>query len=63
MDWSVEVTNPFELAKYHPDCVTITPLVGRIKAVLNEGREVKGVKAKQVLVTNQRAARQTTIDV
>ena len=56
-DWEIEITNPYELAKYHPDCVKITPLLTPIKAALNDGREVKGVKAKKVITSNVRASR------
>lgn len=56
-DWEVEVTNPYDLAKFHPDCVTITPLIGKVKAALNEGRVLQGVKARKILTVNQRAAR------
>ena len=62
-DWDVEIVNPYELAKFHPDCVTITPLMGKIKGVLNEGREVHGVTAKKILKTNQRAEKSKLIDV
>jgi membrane protein involved in colicin uptake len=62
-DWDVEIINPYELAKFHPDCVTITPLMGKIKGVLNEGREVHGVKAKKILKTNQRAEKSKLIDI
>lgn len=62
-DWEVQILNPYDLAKFHPDCVTITPLMGKIKGVLNEGREVRGVKAKKILVTNQRAEKSTLIEV
>ncbi|MDE2098715.1 MAG: hypothetical protein KGL39_15785 [Patescibacteria group bacterium] len=56
-DWEVEVTNPYDLAKFHPDCVTITPLIGKVKAALNEGRVLQGVRARKILTVNQRAAR------
>lgn len=62
-DWEVQIVNPYDLAKFHPDCVTITPLIGKIKGVLNEGREVRGVKAKKILVTNQRAEKSALIEV
>ena len=62
-DWEVQIVNPYDLAKFHPDCVTITPLMGKIKGMLNEGREMRGVKAKIILVTNQRAEKSALIEV
>ena len=44
-DWDITVINPYELAKFHPDLVNITPRLADIKAALNEGREIKGIKA------------------
>jgi hypothetical protein len=55
-DWEIEVTNPFELARYHPDCVTIEPRLSVIKAALNEGREIKGIKATKVTRAGVRLA-------
>ena len=63
VDWEVQILNPYDLAKFHPDCVTITPLMGKIKATLNEGREVRGTKAKKILVTNQRAEKSVLVEV
>lgn len=53
-EWEISVVNPYELAKFHPDCVKIEPLLTPIKAALNEGREVKGVRATKRLVTDVR---------
>jgi hypothetical protein len=47
-DWSIQVFNPYELARYHPECVNITPKLGEIKSLLNQGIAVKGVKAEKV---------------
>jgi hypothetical protein len=54
-DWEISVTNPYELAKFHPDCVKIEPVLTAIKARLNEGLEVKGVSAKKKTVASVRA--------
>jgi hypothetical protein len=62
-DWEITVTNPYELAKYHPDCVTITPLLGAIKAALNQGREIKGVKATPVLKADVRVKKAAVVEV
>lgn len=48
-DWNIQVTNPYELAKYHPDCVKIEPLLTPIKAALNEGRTIRGITAEKIL--------------
>lgn len=47
-DWEITVLNPWELAKFHPDCVKIEPLLTPIKAALNEGRTVKGIRAEKI---------------
>jgi putative N-acetylmannosamine-6-phosphate epimerase len=47
-DWEITVTNPFELAKYHPHCVKIEPRLSEIKQLLNEGITVKGITATKV---------------
>lgn len=62
-DWEITVTNPWELAKYHPDCCTITPLLTPIKQALNEGREVKGVSAKKITKADVRVPKQSVIDI
>ena len=62
-DWEIEVVNPNELAEFSPDCVKITILIGKIKQALAEGREVRGVKAKKILVANQRAEKSVMIEV
>ncbi len=54
-DWDVIVTNPWELAKFHPDCVKIEPLMTPIKAALNEGRTVRGITATKKTTATVRA--------
>ena len=44
-NWIITVEQPFILAKFHPDLVNITPRLADIKAALNQGREIKGIKA------------------
>ena len=46
-NWIITVEQPFVLEKYHPDLVDIKPRLGDIKAALNEGREIKGIKAER----------------
>ena len=62
-EWDIQVTNPYELAKFHPDCVKIEALMTPIKQALNEGRTVKGITATKRLVTSVRAGGQKFIDV
>lgn len=62
-DWEITVTNPYELAKFHPDCVKIEPLLSPIKAALNAGIAVKGVKAEKVTKGGVRLGAIQLIDV
>lgn len=56
-DWEIEVLNEFDLAKYHPQCVKITPKMSEIKALLKEGIQVRGIKAKPVVKSQIRAVK------
>lgn len=56
-DWDIEVLNPYDLAKFHPQCVTITPKLGEIKALLQSGIEVRGIRAKEIIKTQIRQSR------
>jgi hypothetical protein len=47
-DWEIIVTNPYDLAKFHPGCVNITPRLAEIKMLLAEGVTVKGITATKV---------------
>ncbi len=47
-DWEITVTNPYELAKFHPGCVNITPRLSEIKQMLNDGVTLKGVTARKI---------------
>jgi hypothetical protein len=53
-NWVITVEQPFVLAKYHPDLVDIKPRLGDIKAALNEGREIKGIKAEREHISGVR---------
>lgn len=57
-DWEVIITNPYDLAKYHPNCVTIEPKLSEIKQLLNNGVTVAGVKAEKVTKASVRIGRQ-----
>ena len=47
-DWEISVTNPYDLARFHPNAVKIEPLLGEIKRMLNEGAQVRGITATKV---------------
>lgn len=48
-DWEVSVTDIWLLAKAHPTCVRIEPLMGEIKSLLKAGVKVSGVKADKIV--------------
>jgi hypothetical protein len=62
-DWEIQITNPYDLAKYHPQCVTITAKLGEIKALLTEGVPVHGITAKEVIRSSVRMSNAKAIDV
>jgi hypothetical protein len=57
-DWEITVTDPYALAKYHPNAVTIKPLIGAIKEMLREGIKVQGITAVETVNTAVRAKRE-----
>ena len=46
-DWDVTVTDVWLLAKAHPTCVKIEPLVGEIKTLLKAGVKIAGITARE----------------
>lgn len=54
-DWEVIVNDPYKLAKYHPQCVSITAKIGEIKQLLAQGISVNGVTATQVIKSGTRS--------
>lgn len=62
-DWEITVTNPYELAKFHPDCVKIEALLTPIKQALNAGISVKGISATKVIKSSVRAGTAPLIEV
>ena len=63
-NWVITVDQPFVLAKFHPDLVDIKPRLADIKAALNEGREIKGIKAERERISSVRVpAPQKVIEV
>ncbi len=57
-DWDIDVTSPQDLARCHPGCVKIVPLLTEIKAALNAGVTLAGVRAKRKTVATVRATPQ-----
>lgn len=57
-DWDITVSNPYELAKYHPACVKIEPRLSEIKQLLNDGVTVKGIVATRVTKSGVRLGKQ-----
>lgn len=63
-NWIIVVENPFLLAKFHPDLIDIKPRLADIKAALNEGREIKGIRAERERISGVRVPPQMkAIDV
>jgi len=62
-EWDIQIVNPYDLAKFHPDCVKIEPMLTPIKAALNEGRELRGVKAVKRISADVRVRTQHVIEV
>jgi predicted secreted protein len=64
-DWNITVTNPYELAKFHPACVKIEARLSEIKQLLNDGITVKGITATKVTKASVRVSsdRKSPIEV
>jgi len=63
-NWVIVVEQPFLLAKFHPDLVDIKPRLADIKSALNEGREIKGIRAEREHISSVRVPLpQKAIDV
>lgn len=62
-DWQITVTNPYELAKFHPACVKIEPRLSEIKTLLNDGVTVKGIAATKITKSTVRAGSSPLIEV
>ena len=48
-EWEVTVSDIHALYRHHSHCVKLTPLLSEVKALLEQGVEVKGVKAEKVV--------------
>lgn len=64
-DWEITITNPYELAKFHPACVKIEARLSEIKQLLNEGVTIKGITATKVTKASVRVSsdRKSLIEV
>lgn len=47
-DWEVTVTDPYLLARCHPNCVKIEPRLSEIKELLKLGVKIQGITAKEI---------------
>ena len=62
--WKIEVTDVYMLAKFRPDLVEFKPKLGEIKACLNEGQEIRGIKAEREYTSGVRLSREAkAIDI
>lgn len=62
-DWEVTVSDIWLLARAHPSCVKLEPRISEIKALLNAGVTVAGVKATKTTKASVRLTKEKTIDV
>lgn len=53
-DWDIEMTNPYAVAKFHPDCVNITLRLTETKATLDRGITMQGIKATRIVKSRTR---------
>lgn len=54
--WKIEILDVYMLAKWRPDLVEFKPKLGEIKACLNEGQEIRGIKAEREYTSGVRLA-------
>ena len=54
--WKIEILDVYMLAKFRPDLVEFKPKLGEIKACLNEGQEIRGIKAEREYTSGVRLA-------
>ncbi len=62
-DWKITVTNEQLLASAHPMCVTITPKLAPIKAMLDAGVKVQGIHAEKETKSTVRFGAPRAIEV
>ena len=54
--WKIEILDVYLLAKFRPDLVEFKPKLGEIKACLNDGQEIRGIKAEREYTSGVRLA-------
>jgi flagellar biosynthesis GTPase FlhF len=54
--WKIEIVDVYMLAKFRPDLVEFKPKLGEIKACLNDGQEIRGIKAEREYTSGVRLA-------
>lgn len=68
-DWEITVTNPYDVAKFYPDCCKVEILTGAVKERIKAGLAIdknftmKGIEFKAKLTTGVRAGTQQAIEV
>lgn len=62
-DWSVQIVDIWLLARAHPGCVNLEPRMSDIKALLNAGVKVAGVRAEKVVKASVRLRQAPAIDI
>jgi hypothetical protein len=62
-DWDITITNEWQLARAHPTCVKLTPLLSEIRMLLDAGVKVAGVSAKRVVKSSVRVQTKNAITV
>lgn len=62
-EWKITVVNAADLARHHPEMVTITPKLMEIKDALNEGRTVVGIHSERVVKSSVSARGGRAIEV
>jgi hypothetical protein len=59
-EWEIIVTDIHLLARVHPNCVKIEPRLSEIKALLNSGVRMSGIKAEKKIKSSVRVPRETS---
>ena len=59
--WKIEIVDVYMLAKFRPDLVELKPKLGEIKAALNEGQEIRGIKAEREYTSGVRLAPERSV--
>lgn len=56
-EWEIIVLDPWLLAKSHPTCIKLIPVLTEIKTLLNAGVKVAGVRAEKVVKAGVRVGK------